>query len=126
MKKLIAILLVGSALAWIQPVLAQSNYGSDAQISTDSNAVPPLGESWDVGPSSLADPALAPAPEEPMGTESAPMFGGLTPAPSAGPWMQRPEGPFAQPFVNPTIPATGMSELPPEGAFHGGFGRPIH
>jgi len=128
MKKFIAALVVISALVWIQPVLAQSNDGYNPEISTDSPGVPELGQSWDVGPYSSAGPALAPAPEEPMDSESAPLIGGFTPAPSGG-WpsggafMQRPEGPFAQPFVNSTIPATGMPELP--GAPHGVFGRSI-
>lgn len=120
MKKLIAALVVVSALAWIQPVLAQSDDDYNPGVSSDSPAVPELGESWDVGPYSPAGPALAPAPEEPMDSESAPLLGGFTPAP---PFMQRPEGPFAQPFVNPTIPATGMRELP--GAPQGVFGRSI-
>jgi hypothetical protein len=120
MQKLVATLLVASTLAWIQPVFAQSNDGSEAGMSTDSLAVPEMGESWDVGPYSAAGPALAPAPEEPMDSESVPLLGGFTPAPA---FMQRPEGPFAQPFVNSTIPATGMPELP--GAPQGAFGRSI-
>ncbi len=58
-----------------------------------------------------------------MDSESAPLLGGFTPAPSGGPWMERPEAPFAQPFVNSAIPAAGMAELP--GTPQGVFGRSI-
>lgn len=123
MKKLIAALVVASALAWIQPVLAQSIDGSDSGISTESPAIPELGESWDVGPYSDAGPALASAPEEPMDSESAPLLGGFTPAQPGGPWMEGPEAPYAQPFMSHAIPAAGMPELP--GTPQGVFGRSI-
>ncbi len=123
MKKLIAALVVALALAWIQPVLAQSIDGSDSEISAESPAVTEPGESWDVGPYSAAGPALAPAPEQPIDPESAPLLGGFSPAPSGGPWMEGPEAPYAQPFVSHAIPAAGMPELP--GTPQGVFGRSV-
>ena len=107
----------------IHPVFAQTDGGESTP------AVPDLGESWDVGPGSGGDPALAPAPEEPMDSEAAPMSGGYTPAHplnSSEPWMEPPESRFYQPFVNQSFPAAGqMGELPPVGIPHGGFYHPV-
>lgn len=120
-----------SALVCAHPVFAQTDGDFAPQISTDgqeSSALPDLGESWDVGPPALAHPGLAPAPEEPMDPESLPISGGYTPARPVNPyepWMEPPESRFAQPFVNPSIPATSqMRELTPIGTLHGGFYGP--
>lgn len=121
--------VVTVALAGIRPVCAQTNDHSSAQMAPaypESPAFTDPGESWDVGPLE-DDPSLAPAPEEQAAPEPAPPFEGFTseaPGSLTQPWMQRPEGPFAQPFVNPSIPApaapapafgAGM----PHGAFYG-------
>jgi len=118
--------VVAAALVCVQPVFADAEIdgSSAAGISTDrqeSPAVPDWGKPWDVGPSSFTDPALAPAPTGPMDREQAPMLGGFAPESSGGPWMERPEGPFAQPWVNPAMPDTQMRELPPVGTPFGGF-----
>ena len=115
----------------VRPVYAQIDSGGPAETFADGQTtpvIPDLGESWDVGPGSSGDPALAPAPGEPTDSESAPMSGGYTPVHPANPggaWMEPPESRFSQPFVNPAFSAAGqMRELPPIGVPHGGFYRP--
>jgi len=129
--RLMATLVAASALVFVQPVFAHSFTESASTLSPDDagtgNAVPPsFEEPWDDGSSSFAGPALAPAPEQPDATlpAPAPMSEGFTPETSGGPWMESPESPFAQPFVNPSTIAP-MSGLPPEGMSHPGFVGPI-
>ena len=122
-------LVAVSVVVFLQPAFAHSFTNSALNLSPDDagtgNAVPPsFEEPWDDASSSFAGPALAPAPEQPNASMPAPMSGGFTPETSAGPWMQSPESPFAQPFVNPSTTAP-MSELPPEGMSHPGFVGPI-
>jgi hypothetical protein len=119
-------------ISCIQPVLAQIDGGYPADTFADRETMPVVGavpESWDVGPGSRGDLALAPAPEEPMDSETAPMFGGYTPVHPVSPGeprMEPPESRYAQPFVSPALPAAGqMGELPPIGMSHGGFYGPV-
>jgi hypothetical protein len=125
---LVAIFAATATLALVQPAFAQTYDGSDAETSNDSSIYNFATPSDDFTPSygytpSYEGPVLAPAPEEP----AAPMSGGYSSERSAGPWMESPESPFAQPFVNPSISATNpMRELPAVGGFHspaGGFRR---
>lgn len=113
--------LVASVIAGVQPAFASSDDASVVKISIDSPfADPDVSESWDGGESSPGEPDLAPAPEEPeeepVDPEPAPMSGSFAPSNPGGAWMERPESQFAQPFVNPTIPA-------PMSAPGGSFGR---
>jgi hypothetical protein len=129
---LAATILAASALVFVQPVFAHSFTESAATLSPDDagtgNAVPPsFEEPWDDASSSFAGPGLAPAPEQPDASlpAPAPMSGGFTPeTPTGGPWMESPDAPFAQPFVNLST-TSPMSELPPEGMSHPGFVGPI-
>src|SRR5208282_6497196 len=122
---LVATFVAASALVFLQPVFAHSLSNSALNLSPEDQGSgivtpPSFDEPWDDATSSFASPALAPAPGEPAAHRPAPMFGGLTSEPSDGPWMEPPESPFAQPWVNPSISATNpMRELPPAG--FGGF-----
>lgn len=123
--------VAGLMILCVHPVLAQIDSGYHAETFPDRDStpvIPDLGESWDVGPS-WGDPALAPAPEEPMDSDTAPMSGGYTPVHPMNPdgaWMEPPESRFSQPFVNPAFPAAGqMGELAPIGMPHGGFYRGV-
>ena len=110
-----------------RPVLAQTGGGYPAETSPDRETTPVVG-AVNVGPS-RGDPALAPAPEDPMDAYLSPTSEGYTPVhpvSPAEPWMEPPESRFAQPFVSPASPATGqMRELPPIGLSQGGFYRPV-
>ena len=120
-----------AALAWfvvleligIQPVFA-INHDSDPQILAEPSTVPDQDESWAADPLSLDDPALDPAPMELADPASGPTYGGFTSSRSAGPWMERPEAPFAQPFVSPRFPAVGMSAPSSIGMPNGGLYGP--
>ena len=115
-----------ATLALVQPVFAQTYDGSAAETTNDSSIYNFATPSDDFTPA-YEGPVLAPAPEEPAAPESTPMLGGYSSERSAGPWMEPPESPFAQPFVNPSISATSpMAGLPPVGGFRspvGGFRR---
>jgi hypothetical protein len=128
---LVATFVAASALACFQPVFAQSDSNSALKTSTDDRGSgvvtpPSFEEPWDDATPSFASPDLAPAPEEPAAPQPARTFGGVTPEPPAGPWMEPPESPLSQPWVNPSISATNpIPELPPAGLSPGEFGRPI-
>jgi hypothetical protein len=119
--------LVAASVAFAGPVFAKGPDDSALSLSTNEmgagNVTPPsFEEPWDDGSSSFAGPALAPPPEEPASPAPESTFEGFTSEPSGGPWMERPEGQFAQPWVNPSISATNpMPELPPAGISHGGL-----
>ena len=123
MKTFLMTLVAIVTISCVCPAFAQIEGGETTPV------VPDFGESWDVGPGSSGDPALAPAPAEPMDSETAPMSGGYTPLHPVNPgepWMEPPESRFAQPFVNQTFPAAGQAGgLPPIGIPHGGFYRPV-
>jgi hypothetical protein len=125
MKTLVAIFAATATLALVQPVFAQTYDGSAPE--TNDSSIYNFDEPWDDSTPSYGGPVLAPAPEGPATPESAPMLGGYSSERSGGLWMESPESPFAQPFVNPSISATNpMRELPPVGGFHspvGGFHR---
>jgi hypothetical protein len=111
----------------VRPVLAQTDGDYPAETSSNRETTPVVGAVI-VGPFH-GDPALGPAPQDPMDAYLSPTSQGYTPvspASPAEPWMEPPEGRFAQPFVNPASPALGqMGELPPVGMTHGGFYRPV-
>jgi len=119
-------LLATLTILCVRPVLAQTDGGYPAETSPARETTPVVG-AVNVGPS-RGDPALAPAPEDPMDSYLSPVPRGDTlesPASPAGPWMEPPESRFAQPFVSSASPAAGqMGELPPVGMSHGGFYRP--
>ena len=115
--------VVASALVCIQPVFAQTDGGFAApEISTGrlgSPTVPDLGESSHLTPPSLAGPALAPAPQEPVDPQWAPMPGGLIPERSGSP---------IEPWVDPAVPATSPMLTVPPGSMAGpggGFYAPV-
>ena len=116
----LATILAASALVAIEPVFARSlnNF-----LFGSGDAKPPsFEEPWDDGSPSYAGPVLAPAPEQPDAVAPGSAFEGFTSEPSAGPWMERPESQFAQPWVNPSMSATNpMREMPPVGISHDGF-----
>jgi len=116
----LATILAASALVAVGPVFARS-LNNPAFGSGDAKS-PSFEEPWDDGSTSFASPALAPAPEEPAAASQGRVFEGFTSEPSAGPWMERPESQFAQPWVNPSTSVTNpMPEMPPAGISHDGF-----
>jgi hypothetical protein len=119
---LIATFVAAATLVFVQPLFAQTDDGFAAETSDESSMAPNFEEPWEDSTPSYGGPVLAPAPEEPAAPESAPMLGGYSSERSAGPWMEPPESPFAQPFVNPSISAT--NPLPPVGQPYGGFHSP--
>ena len=127
----VAATIVGaSVLLFIQPVFAQSDYGSAAQTPSDAWESPESGdayspsfeEPWGDGP------VLAPAPSQPEAAEPGSMY---VPPPAVGliepgdhPAIS-PNSPTLIPPDSVGIPAGGFH---PEGAFHGpasGFHGPI-
>jgi hypothetical protein len=117
---------------------AQRVTGNIYPDSTDSQEPPAIrdpGNSADFGSYSPSDTDLAPAPREYAEPQTAPMYG-QTYAPSYGgfasesagsPWMQRPQGAFAQPWVNPSTTATvPMRQSSPVFSSSPGSFRPFH
>jgi hypothetical protein len=106
------------------------NIYPDSTDSEESPGVRDPGDSSDFGP--YSEPDLARAPRESADSESAPMAeslsrGFVAPESSNSPWMQRPEGAFAQPWVNPSTPATlPMRESSPVFSSSPGAFRPFH
>jgi hypothetical protein len=105
------------------------NVYPDTTDSPESPAVRDPGNASDFGPYSLSEPDLARAPREyDAEPHSAPMSGSysegfVAPESSGGPWMQRPEGAFAQPWVNPPASANlPMRESSPASSAF----RPFH
>jgi hypothetical protein len=111
------------------------NIYPDATDSAESSAVRDRGDYPDYGPYSPSDSDRVPALREYAEPQQAPVYG-QTYAPSYGgfasesagsPWMQRPEGAFAQPWVNPSTPATlPMRESSPVFSSSPGAFRPFH
>jgi hypothetical protein len=107
----LTVFLAITVLFFTRPVFAQSGDGVIAvkPIGVPAPAIAPdLGESWDLSTPSFSDAGLAPAPEEPAETESAPMYLPGSSADLVGPWMNQPIPP------GPLQP--NMSAEP-----HGGF-----
>jgi len=102
------------------------NVYQDTTESSESPAARDRGNYADFGPYSPSEPDLARAPRE-LDSEPAPMSGslsrGFAPESSGSAWMQRPQGAFAQPWVNPPTSANlPMRESSPvSSAF-----RPFH
>ena len=91
----VMISVTASALIGTRPAFAQTGWDESPDVSLPSDTAP----------------ALAPAPEEQAEPQLAPPYEGYTSEAVGGsnePWMQRPEAPFAQPFVSPSIPAAGQ------------------
>jgi hypothetical protein len=126
--------VVALALAFTQPAFAQRVIGNiypDSTDSPESSAGRDPGDSSAFGSYSLSEPDLPPAPRGSMDYQPDPMAGSLTkgfaPESSNGPWMQRPEGAFAQPWVNPSTPATvPMRESSPAYSPRAGTYRPFN
>lgn len=107
----------------------------DATDSAESSADPDRGDYPDFGPYSPADSDRAPAPREYAEPQEAPMYGqtysptygGFASESAGSAWMQRPEGAFAQPWVNPPTSATiPMRESSPVFSSSPGAFRPFH
>ena len=127
--------VVSSALVFIEPAFAQHVIGNIYPDSTDSGESPEVrdpGNASDFDPYSLSEPDLARAPRESADSEPAPMAGSLSrgfaaPESSNNAWMQRPEGAFAQPWVNPPTSANlPMRESSPVFSSSPGAFRPFH
>ena len=88
----------------------QSVIGNVYPGSAESAADSDRGDYADYGAYSPADSDRAPAPREYAEPEQAPTYGqtysptygGFASESAGSPWMQRPEGAFAQPWVNPS------------------------
>ena len=92
----LTIFLAITVLVLTRPVFAQSGDGGIAVKSIGAPA-PAMasnpGESWDPSTPSFSGAGLAPAPEEPAETESAPMYLPGSSADLIGPWMNQPIAP---------------------------------
>jgi len=112
------------------------NIYPDSTDSEESPGVRDPGDYSDFGPYSPSDTDLAAAPREYAEPHSAPMSGsysegfveppsngGFAPESSGGAWMQRPEGAFAQPWVNP--PASANLPMRESSPVSSAF-RPFH
>jgi hypothetical protein len=132
MKTTSFVFVVALTFAFVRPAFAQrvigNIYPDTPNDSQESSGVRDPGNSADYGVSALAEPDLAPAPREadpePAAPSYEPSYGGFATESSGSPWMQRPEGAFAQPWVNPSTPATiPMRETPymssPSAGFYG-------
>src|SRR6266852_8251688 len=129
MKTTSFVFVVALTLACVRPAFAQRVIGNiypDTTDSQESPAVRDQGNYADFGPYSPSDTDLARAPRE-LDSEPAPMAGslsrGFTPESSGSPWMQRPEGAFAQPWVNP--PASANLPMRESSPMSSAF-RPFH
>ena len=110
-----------------------------ATDSAESAADSDRGDYPDYGAYSPADSDRAPAPREYAEPQEAPMYGqtysptysptygGFESESAGSPWQQRPEGAFAQPWVNPSTPANlPMRESSPVFSSGPGAFRPFH
>jgi hypothetical protein len=107
----LTIFLAITVLVLTRPVFAQVGDGAIAAkpIGAPAPAIASNpGESWDLSTPSFSNAGLAPAPEEPAETDSAPMSLPGSSADLVGPWMNQPIPP------GPLQP--NMSAEP-----HGGF-----
>jgi len=111
-----------------------NNY-PDTTDSAESAADSDRGDYADFGPYSPSDRDRAPAPREyaepqeapTYGQTYSPTYGGFASESAGSPWMQRPEGAFAQPWVNPSTTATlPMRESSPVFSSSPGAFRPFH
>jgi len=111
-----------------------NNY-PDTTDSAESAADSDRGDYADFGPYSPSDSDRAPAPREyaepqeapTYGQTYSPTYGGFASESAGSPWMQRPEGAFAQPWVNPSTTATlPMRESSPVFSSSPGAFRPFH
>jgi len=112
-----------------------NNY-PDATDSAESSAVRDSDNYSDFGAYSPSDSDRAPAPGEyaepqqappTYGQTYSPTYGGFESESAGSPWMQRPEGAFAQPWVNPSTPANlPMRESAPVFSSGPGAFRPFH
>ena len=103
--------------------------------SAESPADSDRGDYADFGPYSPADSDRASAPREyaepqeapTYGQTYSPTYGGFESESAGSPWMQRPEGAFAQPWVNPSTAAPlPMRESSPVFSSGPGAFRPFH
>ena len=89
----LTIFLAITVLVLTRPVFAQDGGGAIAAKSIGAPA-PAIasnpGESWDLSTPSFSNAGLAPAPEEPAETDSAPMYLPGSSADLVGPWMNQP------------------------------------
>ena len=108
-------------MLFIQPVFAQQDGGSDAQIYRELGAATPpsFEEPWDDAASSSEGPALAPAPEESFEPEPGSMF---VPQPAVG-LIERPGftpiSPTSPTLIQPESFGAPAGGFQPEGGFHG-------
>jgi hypothetical protein len=111
------------------------NMYPDATDSAESSAVRDRGDYPDYGPYSPSDSDRAPGLREYAEPQQAPMYGqtysptygGFASESAGSPWMQRPQGAFAQPWINPSTPATiPMRESSPVFSSSPGAFRPFH
>lgn len=111
------------------------NIYPDTTDSAESAADSDRGDYADFGPYSPSDSDRAPAPREyaepqeapTYGQTYSPTYGGFASESAGSPWMQRPEGAFAQPWVNPSTTATlPMRESSPVFSSSPGAFRPFH
>jgi hypothetical protein len=111
---LVVIFVAASALFLIQPVSAQTHNGSTAGIlrSEESSMDPNFEEPWDDARPSVAGPALAPAPQEPMNPQPGSMF---VPQPPVG-LIEPGDHPAISPYSTTLIPPDSMGR--PFGGFH--------
>jgi hypothetical protein len=107
---LVTIGLAAAVLVSSQPVFAQTNGGFGPEMSIEHHGIPTVsdpGDPWDITPPSLADPALAPAPKQPMEPPLPQMRGGFLPEQAGGP---------IEPWADPAIPATSPMVASPPGS----------
>jgi hypothetical protein len=94
----VAIILPVAVLTFSQPVCAQT-YGEFTPAGSIEHYGSPmssnLDDPWDVAPPSLADPALAPAPREPVGPPL---------APTHVPFLPGVDGRYVEPWNDPAAP----------------------
>jgi hypothetical protein len=96
-KSLVAIFLAITVLLLTHPIFAQSDDGAIAvkSIGVPAPAIAPNpGESGEQFTPSFSNAGLAPAPEEPAETESAPTYLPGSSADLVGPWMNQPIPPW--------------------------------
>jgi hypothetical protein len=115
---LVAISLAAAVLVSTQRVFAQTDDGFGPEMSIEHRGSPMASDPvapWDVTPpSSLTDPALAPAPKESREPPMPQMHGGFMPGRV---------GSLTEPWADPAIPATSpMLVSPPSSMVRPGGG----
>jgi hypothetical protein len=110
---LVAICLAAAVLAFSQSVFAQTQYGFAPARSIEHHGISmtsDLDDPWDATPPSLVDPALAPAPKEPVEPPLTQMDVPFTPRVDRGPielWDD-PAIPYTQPMAVSRPNSMGM------------------